>query len=77
MAKGSERDLPEGPILSDLLSCGYVECIGEKKEEIAPVQAQESLEEATVTSEETAAQPGGDSVSEETAKKRVKKTKKV
>lgn len=31
MAKGSIRDLPEGPILSDLLSCGYVECIEQDK----------------------------------------------
>jgi len=37
MAKGSVREIPEGPILTDLLSCGYVEKISVEKE-IAPVQ---------------------------------------
>ena len=63
--------------MSDLLSCGYVECIGEQKEEVAPVQAKGSLEETTVTSDENAGQLGEDSSSEETATKRAKKTKKV
>lgn len=32
MAKGEERELPAGPVLNDLLSCGYIVPAVDKEE---------------------------------------------
>lgn len=51
MAKGDTRNLEEGPVLKDLLSCGYVEPV-----ETVSVGQQESAPQPETAGEEEAAE---------------------